>query len=122
MIDRVLADLVLVVHLIFIIFVVIGGLFALRWRWAPLVHLPAAAWGAYVEISGRICPLTPLEVALRRASGSPGYSSDFIAHYLIPVIYPPTLTRPIQFALAAFVILVNAVIYWFVWHRRRTTN
>lgn len=77
MLHRVLADAVLVLHLAFVVFVVAGGLLALRWRWAPFVHLPAAAWGVFVELSGRLCPLTPLENALRRAAGEAGYAGGF---------------------------------------------
>jgi len=117
---RVLADLVLVLHLAFIVFVVAGGLFALRWRWIPLVHLPAALWGAWIEISGGLCPLTPLENTLRRAAGAAGYAGGFVEHYLLGVVYPSGLTRGVQLALAALVVLANAAPYALVWrHARR---
>ena len=119
MIESLLADLVLVVHFGFIVFVVAGGLLAFRWWWIPFVHLPAAAWGVAIELAGWICPLTPLENSLRRAAGGSGYEGGFIEHYLLPVIYPAGLTREIQLALAAVVVLMNAVIYGLLWHRAR---
>jgi hypothetical protein len=122
MIYRVLADLTLVLHLLFIVFVVAGGLLSLRWTWAPLVHLPAALWGVFVEVSGRVCPLTPLENALRRAAGVSGYSGGFVEHYLAPAIYPSALSQPAQLALAALVVLANAVVYSVVWKRHRNAR
>lgn len=119
MFHRLAADAVLLLHLAFIVFVVGGGLLALRWRWAPLLHLPAAAWGAFIELSGGICPLTPLENALRLQAGQAGYAGGFIEHYLLGLIYPAGLTRGIQFALAALVLAVNLAIYAWVWQRRR---
>jgi hypothetical protein len=115
MIYRALADLVLVLHLAFIIFVVAGGLFALRWRRTPLLHLPAVLWGVFVEISSGICPLTPLENALRRAAGTSGYSGGFIEHYIVPAIYPSALSHPTQLALASLVVAANALVYFVVW-------
>lgn len=111
MIYRFLADSVLILHLLFIGFVVFGGLFALRSPWIALAHLPAACWGAFIELTGRLCPLTLLEVGLRQTAGYAGYSGSFIEHYLLPVIYPAGLTRDIQFCLAGFVILINVAIY-----------
>ena len=123
MIHRILADLVLFSHLAFIVFVVAGGLLALRWRWIPLVHVPAALWGVYIELSGGICPLTPLENALRRAAGSSGYSGSFIEHYLVPVIYPASLSSSLQLALAGSLVLANVIIYSFVgWRRHRRSQ
>lgn len=119
---RIAADFVVVVHFGFILFVVLGGLLALRWRRAPLVHLPAATWGVAIELFGWICPLTPLENALRRASGEAGYPGGFIEHYLIPVMYPAGLTREIQWVLAGVVLLVNLAAYGWVWRRRRKSN
>jgi hypothetical protein len=118
MVSRVLADLVLLLHLAFIVFVLAGGLLALRWRWAPALHLPAALWGAFVEISSRACPLTPLENSFRRAAGAAGYSGGFIEHYLLPAIYPSALTPRIQLVLAAFVIVANLLVYAVVCWRR----
>ena len=118
---RLLADLIVVAHAGFIAFVIAGGYLALRWRWMPWLHLPAAAWGAAIEFGGWICPLTPLENQLRAAGGAAGYSGGFISHYLIPLIYPAGLTRGIQLGLGAAVIAVNVTAYAIVWTRRRTS-
>lgn len=118
MLYRILADLVLLVHLAFVGFVVLGGLLVLRWsRWAWL-HLPAAVWGVAIEAFGWICPLTPLEQDLRRKAGGAAYEGGFVEHYVLPVLYPADLTREIQWALAAFVVVVNVVVYG-VWIVRR---
>ncbi len=115
---RIAADFFLVFHFLFILFVLFGGLFAFRFRWAPAIHIPAAAWGAFVEITGRLCPLTTIEVWLRRTAGDSGYSESFIEHYLYPIIYPAGLTRDLQLGLAGMVILLNAAIYgWVVYLR-----
>jgi hypothetical protein len=108
---RFLADGVVLLHVVFIIFAVFGGLFALRWRRLVWVHLTAVAWAAIVEFSGWICPLTPLENWLRHKAGDAGYRSDFIAHYILPVLYPERLTREIQIGLGIFVIVANVAIY-----------
>ena len=110
-----LADLVLIVHLAFVIFVLCGGLLVLKWRWIAWLHLPAAVWGTVVEFTGWICPLTPLENWLRAQSGERSYSSDFLTQYLLPVLYPGDLTRGIQLLLGTVVIAVNAVIYCWLW-------
>lgn len=119
MLYRSLADVVLLVHVAFILFVLFGGLLAFRWRRAPMAHLPAAAWGAAVEFSGWVCPLTPLETALRRAGGGMGYPADFIQQYLGPVVYPPELARTVQLVLGAVVVAVNIGIYILVLRQRR---
>jgi hypothetical protein len=118
MLHRVLADAVVLLHLLFVAFAVAGGLLALRWRWMPLAHLPALAWAAWVELSGRICPLTPLENALRAAGGEAGYPGGFVEHYLLPVLYPAALTRELQWTLGVSLVLFNGVIYALVWWRR----
>lgn len=118
MLHRVLADAVVLLHLLFVVFAVAGGLLAFRWRRVPLVHLPALAWAAWVEFSGRICPLTPLENALRAAGGEAGYPGGFVAHYLLPVLYPAALTRELQWTLGAGLVLFNAVVYGLLWWRR----
>ena len=110
-----LADLVLVVHLVFVVFVLCGGLLTLKWRWIAWLHLPAAVWGAVVEFTDWICPLTPLEVWLRAQGGETPYSSDFIAQYLLPVLYPVDLTRGIQLLLGTVVVVLNAAVYWWLW-------
>jgi len=106
-----LADGVLVVHLGFVLFVVLGGLLVLRWPGLAWLHVPAAAWGALIEFTGGICPLTPLEQRLRRLGGEAGYSGEFIDHYVRTLLYPDGLTRATQFALGAGVLLVNVTIY-----------
>lgn len=113
------ADAVVVAHAAFVMFVVAGGLLVLRWPRVAWVHLPAAAWGALIEFAGWICPLTPLEIHLRAIAHEPGYPGDFVARYLLPIIYPEGLTREVQFALGAVVILVNAAIYRRVLRRLR---
>jgi len=118
MIYRLAADFFLIFHFLFIVFVLFGGLFALRFRWAPAIHIPAAAWGAFVEISGRLCPLTTIEVWFWRAAGDSGYSESFIEHYLYPIVYPDGLTRDLQMELAGMVILLNAAIYGWVVYRQ----
>ena len=120
MIYRIAADGVLLVHLGFILFVVFGGLFALRFRFAPWVHLPAAVWGIGIEMLGGICPLTHLENWLRREAGEVGYAGSFIEHYLLPLIYPAGLTRAMQLWLAGFALIANILIYGIVIARRRS--
>ncbi|HEV8620359.1 MAG TPA: DUF2784 domain-containing protein [Nitrospiraceae bacterium] len=110
-----LANLVLIVHLAFVVFVLCGGLLVLRWRWIAWLHVPAIAWGAFVEFSGWICPLTPLENWLRAQGGDISYRSDFIAQYLLPVLYPGDLTRDLQLLLGTVVIVLNAAVYWWLW-------
>lgn len=111
MIYRALADLVLVLHLGFVLFVVLGGLLVLRWRWVAFLHLPAAVWGVLIEFSGWICPLTPLENSLRVRGGEAGYSGGFIQHYIQPLLYPNGLTRGTQFVLGSMALLVNVAAY-----------
>ena len=110
-----LANLVLIVHLAFVVFVLCGGLLVLRWRWIAWLHLPAAVWGAVVEFTGWICPLTPLENWLRTQGGEAGYEQDFTTRYLLPILYPVDLTRDIQLLLGTVVIAVNAAIYCWLW-------
>jgi hypothetical protein len=116
---RILADLVVGVHVLFVVFVVAGGLLAFRWPWVAAAHLPAAVWGALIEFRGWICPLTPLEQSLRAAAGQAGYEGGFIDHYLLPVLYPAGLTQNVQVALGSLVIAVNAVVYGLLLWRRR---
>lgn len=112
------ADLVLLLHFAFVLFVIFGGLLALRWRGMAWVHLPVALYGAVIELVGFICPLTPLENALRRAGGEAGYAGGFIDHYITAAIYPNGLTRGIQIWLGLGVLLLNGAVY-FLWLRRR---
>ena len=116
---RLLADLLVGMHFLFIVFVVAGGFLAWRWRRAAWVHLPVAAWGALIEFAGWVCPLTPLENQFRRAAGESGYAGGFIEHYLIPVIYPGGLTRDIQIGLGIAVIAVNLAAYGGLRRRNR---
>ena len=122
MVYSVLADAVLLFHFAFILFVGGGGLLVLRWERVIWLHLPVAVWGVWIELSGNICPLTPLENNLRRMAGEEGYAGGFIEHYLLPVIYPPGLTREVQFVIAALVVGLNLVVYGLVWFNRRQTD
>jgi hypothetical protein len=118
------ADAVLLLHLAFVVFVVLGGFLVLRWRKLAWAHLPAVAWGALVEFSGWICPLTPLEIALRQGAGDGTYTGDFVEHYIVALLYPESLTRDMQVALGMAVVLLNAVIYGALLrqqHRRQRT-
>jgi hypothetical protein len=114
-----LADLVLVGHLAFILFVVFGGLFVARWPRMAWLHLPVFVWGAWIEITAGVCPLTPLENRLRRAAGGSGYEETFIEHYIVPLIYPPGLTHGLQLALGGALIVWTAGVYGWATHRWR---
>ncbi len=116
---RIAADIVLLCHFAFVVFVVAGGLLGFRYRWIAWIHLPAAVWGVFVEVTGRICPLTILENVLRAKSGQQGYAGGFIEHYLMPVIYPVGLTRDSQMWLAALVVTINAILYSVILRYRR---
>jgi hypothetical protein len=113
------ADAVVVLHGVFIVFAVLGGILC-RWRpWVAAVHLPAAAWAAWIEVSGGFCPLTPLENRLRALAGDTPYAGGFVEHYLLPILYPPGLTAGVQWALAVGVLCANVAIYAWVVRRRR---
>lgn len=112
------ADLVASLHFAFVVFVVSGGLLVLRWPRSAWVHLPAAAWGASLELMGWICPLTPLENRLRHEAGLAGYEGGFVEHYLLPVLYPGSLTRSVQIVLGLSVLLINATLYGWMLRRR----
>jgi hypothetical protein len=116
-----LADAVVLLHLTFITFVVAGAALVFRWPLLALLHVPALLWGAYAEFSGALCPLTPLENRLRALAGASGYHGGFVEHYLIPLIYPETLTREWQILLGIIVVTINAAIYlaWGASRRRR---
>jgi hypothetical protein len=115
---RLLADAVLLLHLAFILFVAFGALLVARRRRLLPVHLLAAAWGVFVEASGAVCPLTWAELHYRRLAGDAGYEGGFIEHYLLPLIYPSGLTRSAQLVLGAGVLVLNAVLYAWIWRRR----
>ena len=119
---RWLADLVLLLHLAFVLFVVTGGLLVLRRPRLAWIHLPAVIWGATIEFAGWICPLTPLEVALREAGGGVGYEGGFIEHYITALLYPSGLSRPIQVGLGVVVLALNACVYWTLARRARRTG
>ncbi|ARD13334.1 MULTISPECIES: DUF2784 domain-containing protein [Pseudomonas] len=108
---RVAADAVVAFHLLFIVFVLFGGLLVVSRPWLALLHVPAVAWGAAVEFLHLYCPLTPLENTLRRTAGEQGYDGGFVEHYLIPLIYPVGLTPGIQLWLGGIVLLVNVSVY-----------
>jgi len=115
------ADAVVIIHFAFVVFAVLGGL-TLLWRgWMAWVHLPCAIWGALIEFSGWICPLTPLEIRFRELAGQAGYDGGFIEHYLLPILYPAGLTRGVQFVLGGLVVAINLVLYFLAWrvHRAR---
>jgi hypothetical protein len=118
---RALADLVLVAHFAFILFVIFGGFLAWRWPRVAWVHVPVAVYGAVVEFFGFICPLTPLEVSLRQRGGQAGYAGGFIEHYITAAIYPMGLTRQVQFILGVLVVALNVVVYvvWWIRHSKR---
>lgn len=115
-----MANLIVAIHFAFVLFVVLGGLLALRWPRIAWVHVPVVIWGALIEFTGWICPLTPLENRLREAAGETGYQGDFIAHYILPMLYPNGLTRQDQLMLGGLALAINVAIYTavFVRHRR----
>jgi hypothetical protein len=108
---NVLANAIVLAHFLFIAFIICGGLLVIRWPHIAIVHLPAAVWGAVVEIFGWVCPLTPLENHFRLLAGNSSYSGDFIARYLMPVIYPENLTATIQQVFGGLVIIINLIFY-----------
>ena len=119
MLHRWLADVVLVIHLAFVLFVVLGGLLVLRWPRLAWIHVPVALYGAAIEFMGFICPLTPLENSLRRLGGEAGYEGGFIEHYITAALYPTGLTRELQLALGVGVLAMNALVYGMLLRRRR---
>ena len=119
MIYRALADLVLVIHVAFVLFVVLGGLLVLRRPRLAFIHIPAAIWGILIEYLGWICPLTPLENSFRRSGGEAGYTGAFIEHYIQPVLYPAGLTRGTQIVLGSLALVFNLTAYGLVLARRK---
>ncbi|MEP7181143.1 MAG: DUF2784 domain-containing protein [Betaproteobacteria bacterium] len=116
---RILADTLVVAHLAFLLFVVLGGALVL-WRIAiAWLHVPAVLWAACIELSGSICPLTPWENALRVEAGQRGYRGGFVEHYVIPVVYPPGLTHGDQLLLGAMLVAGTVALYAFAWRRAR---
>jgi hypothetical protein len=119
MIWSALADGLVVIHFAFTAFVIFGGFLTWRWPWLALAHLPALAWGCWIEVSHAICPLTPLENHWRHLAGQAGYGEGFLAHYLVRVLYPAGLTWHIQRELAALLVAINVVAYVGLVRRRR---
>jgi hypothetical protein len=119
LIYRALADLILALHLGFVLFVVLGGLLVLKWPRAAWLHVPAAIWGVLIEYTGWICPLTPLENSFRARGGEAGYSGGFIEHYIQPALYPAGLTRSTQVVLGSLVLILNLTAYVIVISRMR---
>ncbi len=119
MLDRILADGIFLVHLGFIVFVVLGGALLRRWPRVIWLHLPAALWGIGIELSGKVCPLTPWENHFRRLAGDAGYPGGFVEHYLLPTVYPSGLTPTVQYVLAGVVLVVNLFFYGWWWRQRK---
>jgi hypothetical protein len=119
MLYSICADLVVILHLAFVLFAVAGGLLALRFRYLAWIHIPAVLWAAYVEFSGRICPLTYMEMDLRQKAGRSGYNSGFVEHYLLPILYPEDLTRSVQIILGFTVLAINVGAYLWLWKNKR---
>ncbi|MEN8008633.1 MAG: DUF2784 domain-containing protein [Candidatus Krumholzibacteriota bacterium] len=116
---RIAADGVVIIHLCFILFVFLGGL-TLFWRpWMIWIHVPAALWGGMVELFGVYCPLTPLENHLRRAASAEAYSGGFVDHYIMPIVYPPGLTRETQVVLGVVILALNLTLYFIFFARKR---
>jgi hypothetical protein len=122
MLFRLLADAIVVLHGVFVLFVIAGGVLAIRWPRLAWIHLPCLAWGILIELTGWICPLTPLENALRRRAGEAGYSGGFVEHYVLHALYPEGLTRNVQFVLGGLVAIVNVAVYALLVTRRRRRN
>lgn len=119
MMYRIATDLLVILHLGFIVFVVAGGVLCIKWRKLIWIHIPAIIWGTVIELSGWICPLTPLENYFRRKSGEAAYAGDFVSQYLVPVIYPESLTREIQWLLALAVLVINGAVYTIIVKKHR---
>ena len=111
MLFRLLTSLVILTHVLYVVFVMIGGFLVWRWRWVAWLHVPAAAWGVAIELGGWVCPLTPLENYFRARAGVAGYSGGFLDYYLTPLLYPAGLTPPRQLVLGALALAVNLLAY-----------
>lgn len=112
-----LADLVAIIHLVFILFSVGGGFLALRWKRCAYVHIPAVIWAVLIELMGWVCPLTPLENWLRQRAGADVYATGFIEHYILPIIYPSALTRSLEITLGIFLLSLNVAVYAWIGFR-----
>ena len=118
MVYQIFADLVVVIHLGFVLFAVLGAFLALWRRWIVWLHIPALLWAVWIEFAGGICPLTPLENWFRIKTGQGGYEGDFVATYLLPVLYPAGLTRDVQLILALVVVVINVALYGSIVYKR----
>jgi hypothetical protein len=114
---RLLADFVVLLHGAFVLFAVLGGVLVLRRRRWAWLHLPSFLWAGFIELSGGICPLTPLENRLRALGGEEACRGSFIDRTVMPLLYPNDLTREYQIILAGFVLILNAAIYVALWYR-----
>lgn len=114
-----LADAVVLFHFAFVLFAIGGALLVFRWKWLALLHLPCFLWAAGISFGGWICPLTPLENDLRAQAGAATYEVSFVDHYIMPILYPEGLTRPIQIGLGAFILLLNITLYALLIYRLR---
>lgn len=114
---RFLGDILILLHLAFVLFAVCGGLLCLRWPKVAWLHVPAVLWSGLVELAGWICPLTPWENWLRYRGGESGYSGDFIQHYILPVLYPADYTRGLQITLGILVLVFNLLVYGYVFKK-----
>ena len=122
MVFQLLADVVVIFHLAFVAFALFGGLLIMKWRRVAWIHVPSVVWAVFIEFTGMICPLTPLENFLRRKSGATGYESGFVEHYIIPILYPESLENSVQIILGILVIVVNADIYAWVFRQSKQKN
>jgi hypothetical protein len=118
---RTLADSLVLIHLAFALFVLFGGLLVWRWRWVMGLHLPAAVWGALIEVFSWECPLTPLENELRHKAAQAGYEGGFVEHYFLPILYPAGAGRETHVIIGCLVVVLNVLIYWRVLRRFRRT-
>jgi len=116
------ADFILLLHFVFIVFAVSGGVLVFKWRWLGYLHVPAALWAGLIVMVGWICPLTPVENMLRKAGGGEVYSVSFIEHYLMPIIYPSGLSREMFIAMGAAVIIVNLILYSILFVKRKNRS
>ena len=112
-----LADITVIIHFAFVLFVLFGALLLLKWPRLIWAHLPCLIWGLIVEFTGWLCPLTPLENHFRAAAGLELYSGDFVMQYIMPVLYPQNLTRDLQIIFGLIVLVLNTVIYAYLVRR-----
>lgn len=119
MIYWIAADLVMVVHFLFALYVVLGGIAVWRWPRSAWLHVPAFTWGLLVVAKNWVCPLTPIEQNLRLAAGEQGYQGGFLAHYIEPILYPEGLPQDLRLFFAIGLIILNIALYWHAYYRRR---